>query len=62
MSKFVQDHAYEEKQNENDPRSRRGRTTFRIIAESKPTDQQQKGDVNPQLNSGNTKDWERPAH
>ena len=35
---------------------------WRIIGKCDPRDQQQKRDVNPQLDPGNTKDWNRPAH
>src|SRR6266536_2245865 len=37
-------------------------TALRIIAEGQPGNQQQERDVNPQLNTGDAEDWERPAH
>ena len=54
--------ACEQQQNEQDPADCCGRAALRIIGKCDPRDQQQKRDVNPQLDPGNTKDWNRPAH
>src|SRR6266487_1181223 len=62
MPEFVQHHAKKQQQNKYDPtRGRRG-TALRVIAEGQPGDQQQKRNVNPQLNASDANDWERPAH
>jgi hypothetical protein len=55
-------HAKKKKQNKYHAARRHGGTALRIIAERQPDDISRKRNVNPQLDAGDAKDWERPAH
>src|SRR4051794_1922927 len=58
----MQEHAPEEQQNKENVRGRSGRATARVVLCAKPDEQEQKRDVNADLNAADAENWDRPAH